>query len=222
MSKLLVVEDDATMRELYRENLMDSYEIVETGDPTAALGLALEQKPDCILLDISLPEYSGFELCQALSSLSFSQLTPVIVVSGRPSDVYKAACLKLGAVDYFQKPVDFEVLRARLTLATKARQRDRRREVRIRLRTILRLEGTDVQGNHFEVLTATDDISAHGFLCSLTLPLAIQCVVDVFLTGEHRHHVGRAKAMRSENPGTPQQRYGFQFVGDPKKWLLQQ
>ena len=69
MAKLLVVDDEESMRRLVRLNLADTYEIVETGEPEQALALALEHKPDAVLLDLRMPKYSGFELCKTLTSL---------------------------------------------------------------------------------------------------------------------------------------------------------
>jgi PleD family two-component response regulator len=52
--RILVIDDDEAMRGMIRHRLQGEYEIVETGDPTEALALALEHKPDCILLDLSM------------------------------------------------------------------------------------------------------------------------------------------------------------------------
>jgi len=45
--------------------LVQGYEVIDTQDPEQALGLALEHKPDAILLDLMMPKFSGFELCQS-------------------------------------------------------------------------------------------------------------------------------------------------------------
>src|SRR2546426_6747088 len=73
MPRILCVEDDQTMRELLREHLQDAYEVIETSDASEAIALALQHKPDCILLDLMRPESSGFELCQILSSLNVTR-----------------------------------------------------------------------------------------------------------------------------------------------------
>src|SRR5437762_10100390 len=74
MNKLLVVDDDEAMRKVIRLNLADSYEVIDTGEPEHALALALEHKPDAILLDLRMPKYSGFELCQTRSEEHTSEL----------------------------------------------------------------------------------------------------------------------------------------------------
>jgi DNA-binding response OmpR family regulator len=52
--------------------LKNSYKIIDSGSPEEALALALQYKPAAILLDLMMPKYSGFEVCQTLSSLSFT------------------------------------------------------------------------------------------------------------------------------------------------------
>jgi CheY-like chemotaxis protein len=83
MQKILMVDDDPAMRGLIKKRLSDTYEVIDTGDPEQALGLALEHKPDAILLDLMMPKFSGFELCQSFHSLSYSSRIPIIVISRR-------------------------------------------------------------------------------------------------------------------------------------------
>ena len=59
MPTLLCVDDDSATRELMREALSDSYNVLTTGDPEQALGMTLSHKPDAILLDLMMPKLSG-------------------------------------------------------------------------------------------------------------------------------------------------------------------
>jgi PleD family two-component response regulator len=68
--RILVVDDDDSMRNILRMRLADEYEVIDTGDPELALGLALEHKPDAVVLVLVMPKVSGFELCQNLRALS--------------------------------------------------------------------------------------------------------------------------------------------------------
>src|ERR1700674_2276297 len=122
MPKILIVDDDESMRRLLRLNLADQYEVFETGKPEEALALALEHKPDAVLLDLRMPGYSGFELCKTLTSFSATQLIPVFIISGEGGAKTKESCRDLGAAAYFEKPVDFKALRDSLEQALHSRR----------------------------------------------------------------------------------------------------
>jgi CheY-like chemotaxis protein len=115
MGKLLVVDDDDALRRLMRLELSDTYEIIDSGEPEQGLALALEHRPDAILLDLRMPKYSGYELLQTFTSFSRTQMIPVIIVSGEAGGQTKEHCKQLGAAGYFEKPIDFDALRACLT-----------------------------------------------------------------------------------------------------------
>ena len=82
MPKILVVDDDPALRGMMRMRFSDSYQVSETGDPEQNLALALEQKPDAILLDLQMPGFSGFDLCQSLHSLSYTSRIPIFIGTG--------------------------------------------------------------------------------------------------------------------------------------------
>ena len=83
LHKILIVDDDEATLELMRIRLSEAYEAICTRDPEQALGLALEHKPDAILLDLMMPKFSGFELCQSLRSLSYTSTIPIIAMALR-------------------------------------------------------------------------------------------------------------------------------------------
>src|SRR6202171_5724497 len=146
MARILIVDDDEAIRRLLRLNLADLYEVFDTGKPEEALALALEHKPDAVLLDLRMPGYSGFELCKTLTSFSATQLIPVFVISGEGGAKTKEFCRELGAAAYFEKPVNFESLRETLAQALGTRRLERRNESRVRLRGTFKLRETDPHG----------------------------------------------------------------------------
>jgi CheY-like chemotaxis protein len=70
MGKVLIVDDDDALRRLMRIELSDGFEIIDSGDPEEGLALALEHRPEVILLDLRMPKYSGYELLQTFTSFS--------------------------------------------------------------------------------------------------------------------------------------------------------
>lgn len=222
MEKLLVVDDDDAMRAMIKMRLSDTYETIDTGNPIQALGLALEHKPRAILLDLMMPDCSGFELCQSFHNLSYTARIPIFVVTGESAAKYRDYMSSLGAIDYFEKPIDFPKLKNRLASELQTRPSERRAHVRVRMKLILKLKGTDASQRSFEQLTTTENVSAGGFLCALPLALSADSSFHVFLSGAgHERYVGRVRVVRTEAPNTPWQRYAFQFTERTPEWILQ-
>jgi DNA-binding response OmpR family regulator len=221
MKRMLLVEDDEAMRKLIRQRMGDSYEIVETGDPTEALGLALEAKPDFVVLYLMMPRFSGLELCQTLSSVSNTQQIPIFVITGRAAIDHRENCLNLGAKDFFEKPIDFDRLKKGIESALSQPTKERRSEPRIRLKVILKLIGTGKGGKQFELRTATDDVSVSGFLARCIVPVEAGAVVEVFLVNrDGESSVGKAEVRHVQWPGLAWQTCGFRFVYKSGAWIL--
>lgn len=222
MPKILIVDDDDAFRALLKMRLADAFEVIDTGNPVQALGLALEHKPDAILLDLMMPNTSGFELCQSLHTLSYTSRTPIFVVSGESAAKYREYVGSLGARGFFEKPVNFPELKKRLAEQIQGQQPERRAHVRVRMRLILKLKGQDQAGRSFEQLTTTENVSANGFLCNFSVALGKEATLDVFFSGTGQdRYVGKVRAARIEAPDTPWQRYGFQFLDRSSEWVLQ-
>ena len=219
--KILVVDDDESVRKMLFIRLSDGYEIVETGDPEQAVALALEHKPDAILMDLMMPGFSGFELCSSLHSLSYTSRIPIFVVTGEAGAKYQEFCANLGAKGYFQKPIDFKKLKDTLAAELGTKQPERRRHKRVQMRVALKLRGTDAEGNAFEQFTTTENVSAGGFLAVCMASLVKGTIVEVFLSAGQERYAGRAQAVRKESSGSPWQRYGFEFLETTPDWVLQ-
>jgi chemotaxis family two-component system response regulator PixH len=221
MDKLLIVDDEEAMRRLLRINLADHYEIIDTGTPEQALALAMQDKPNAILLDLRMPNYSGFELCRIFKSMTCTQLIPLIIISGEAGATTKLFCKELGASAYFEKPVDFDMLQTGLAKILHAAQPERRSEVRVRLRVMLKLQGTDIHEKPFEEVSATENVSRSGFLCGCTAVLKIDSTIEVHLVSGGAKFAGKARVIRSEGCDAPYPRYGFRFVQKDGDWILE-
>jgi DNA-binding response OmpR family regulator len=212
MLRILIVDDDEQTRKLIRERLEDTYDVFDTGDPENAFVMTLQHKPDAILLDLSMPKLSGFELCQTLSSLSFTQRIPIFIISGQDAR-NKAFCTNLGAVAYLEKPVDFGELRDRLAVTLNADKTERRAEVRVQLKLDIQLRGTDKDGKLFEVDAVTENMSVGGFLCSCTATLEEGTTLEAFLRSGNQYRLGRARVVHVRaNDTALHPRYHFRFI----------
>ncbi|MGH9712174.1 MAG: response regulator [Candidatus Acidiferrales bacterium] len=221
MPKLLIIDDDESVRRLLRVQLKDSYDIFDSSSPEEALSMALHHMPDAILLDLMMPRYSGFEVCQTLSSLSFTQHIPILIVSGESSERYREFCENIGAKGFFEKPVDFDALHNRLAnLIELSRQRPPP-EPRVRIRVMLALKGIDSTNTEFALVTATENVGSGAFLCGCQPPLALGATVKVFLAKDDQSFAGNARVVRVDWPGTLEQRCDFEFIEKPLNWVLQ-
>jgi DNA-binding response OmpR family regulator len=220
LAKLLVVDDEASIRRLMRLNLGDKYDIIDTGEPETALSLALEHKPDAILLDLRMPKYSGYELCQTFTTFSSTKLIPVLVISGEAGSTTKSFCRDLGVTAYFEKPVDFDALEQTLSQLLSGGRKERRSEIRVKLRVPVRISGQAADGSHFDILTMTENVSQNGFLAACNVDIHIGSLVEVSLTNSPVP-IGQAKVMRSEWQDTKLPRYGCRFTQKPSTWVLQ-
>ncbi|WP_295620252.1 PAS domain-containing protein, partial [Chamaesiphon sp. GL140_3_metabinner_50] len=111
---VLVVEDLATDRELYRRALSQDYDLVEVESVAAGLALCQTRSIDAVLLDYRLPDGNGLDFLDRLSVQSNGNSPPVVVLSGQGNEKIAVRAIKLGASDYLVK----SDLTAELLLAT--------------------------------------------------------------------------------------------------------
>ena len=110
--RILIVEDDSSLAQILRDNLLvDGFDVEWAAHPDRALGLYRSFVPDLVLLDVMLPDMSGFELARVLRH---GGKTPIIILSARGEKADKLTGLRLGADDYITKPFDMEELVARI------------------------------------------------------------------------------------------------------------
>jgi putative two-component system response regulator len=116
---ILIVDDQPINIQILGKRLqLENYSIMAAMNGKIALEMAEEKKPDLILLDIMMPEMSGFEVCERLKSNPETQTIPIIFITAKtdPEDIVKG--FKLGAVDYVSKPFNYAELSARIKTHT--------------------------------------------------------------------------------------------------------
>jgi DNA-binding NarL/FixJ family response regulator len=122
---VLVVDDDRNFRKFARELLERAgFSVLDAADAREALEAVDEQVPQLVLLDVRLPDVSGYELFRELRDRCGDSL-PIIFVSGVRTDSYdRVAGIMLGAEDYLVKPFDPDELLARVRRPLRPRAAD--------------------------------------------------------------------------------------------------
>ena len=107
MSKILLVEDNKTNRDmLSRRLLRRGYEVVIAFDGESGLTLAASEAPDLILMDMSLPLLDGWEATRRLKAASATQHIPVIALTAHAMSSDREKALQAGCDDYDTKPIE--------------------------------------------------------------------------------------------------------------------
>lgn len=104
MTKIMLVEDDKSLREIYGVRLVaEGYEIISAGDGEEGLAMAVKEKPDLILADVMMPKISGFDMLDILRSTPETKNVKVVMMTALSSEDQRARGESLGADRYLVK-----------------------------------------------------------------------------------------------------------------------
>ena len=104
MTKIMVVEDDAALREIYSIRVTaEGYDVVSAGDGEEALAMAVREKPDLILSDVMMPKISGFDMLDILRTTPETAKIKVVMMTALSSDEQRQRGERLGADRYLVK-----------------------------------------------------------------------------------------------------------------------
>ena len=139
--KILVVDDEKKIVEIVKAYLeKEGYKVIAAYDGQTAIDIADKQNPDLIVLDLMLPELSGWDVCRILRTKS---TVPIIMLTARDDDTDKIIGLELGADDYVTKPFN-------------------PKELVSRVRAVLRrVEGTLIPKKRIEIAGLVIDLDRH-------------------------------------------------------------
>lgn len=114
MKKILVVEDVEFNRDLVVQLLEDDYEIITAADGAEGLRLAERERPDLILMDLSLPIVDGWEATRRMKADVELQHIPIIALSAHAMTGDEEKARQSGCDDYLSKPLDEDLLFAKI------------------------------------------------------------------------------------------------------------
>lgn len=115
MGRILVIEDEVDLQQVLDYNLRQAgHEVVAALTAQDGLKLAAEQRPDLVVLDLMLPDFSGTEVCKALKRDSRTRHIPVLMLTAKGEEIDRILGFELGAEDYVVKPFSIRELLLRI------------------------------------------------------------------------------------------------------------
>ena len=112
--KVVIIDDEPTTLLLLESAVESLAEVVTVSRSVAAFSVIQAQQPDLIVLDISMPELSGFDVCKQLKTSPSTASIPVIFITSHSDTENEQSALSLGAIDFISKPIDIEMCRMRV------------------------------------------------------------------------------------------------------------
>jgi DNA-binding response OmpR family regulator len=109
--KILIIDDDYNIAKISKEKLLKAgYQVVVAYSGTEGMEKLKAEKPDCVLLDLVLPDESGFKVAHDIKSLPEFVDIPIIAASLKHEEIDKHIAAKSGITVYVEKPIDYERL----------------------------------------------------------------------------------------------------------------
>lgn len=108
--RILIVEDNPVNLDLVMQLLEDDYTLLTAEDGLSGLEIILQERPDLVLLDLSLPRKSGWEVCQEARTALESDCMPIVALTAHAIKGDREKALRSGFDDYVTKPIDEALL----------------------------------------------------------------------------------------------------------------
>ncbi|MBZ5551174.1 MAG: response regulator [Acidobacteriia bacterium] len=177
--RLLVIDDEPQIRTFVSEAFAGQYEVVTVGTGEEAIRRAILERPNCILMDVMMPQMGGFMLCEIFKSIRQTKLIPIVLMSGKPRHMVWPTAQEMGVLDYIEKPFSIERMSDSLKRALEESPVERRRAPRVTMKIPLIVRGRDESGNDFEVGGETGDVSRLGAMVRLPVRVPVGGLIEI-------------------------------------------
>ncbi len=108
--KILIADDEQSIRLLVRRLLSQNYIVLEASDGEEAIDIARREKPDLILMDIMMPKVDGYTACYQIKKDQATKAIPVVMLTGVGHELNKKLSFEVGAKGYITKPFSLQDL----------------------------------------------------------------------------------------------------------------
>ena len=184
---VLAVDDESTNLQLLRQILQHQYRMLFAKDGARAIELAVNEKPDLILLDVMMPEMTGYDVCRSLKANPATAAIPIIFVTALTDASDEVDGFEAGAVDFISKPVSPAVVKARVKLHLSLVRMEELRASRL---AIVQRLGLAAEYKDNETGLHVIRMSHYARLLAMAAGLDEQAVDDVFIAAP-MHDIGK-------------------------------
>lgn len=123
--KVLTIDDEESVRDLLTSILVEAgYDVITASNGTEGLKISTEEKVDLIILDLVMPGFNGFQVCERLRANNATKTTPILVLTGLAGTEEMEMALNAGADDFVTKPIRMKELLARVKSLLKIKGMD--------------------------------------------------------------------------------------------------
>jgi CheY-like chemotaxis protein len=178
--KLLIIEEDPNVRDLLSDAFGSQFDVLATRSLEEAIREATFQHPNCVLLDMGMPQMGASMMCKILKSMKETESIPIILMGENPRDAVWITTKKMGAFDYIEKPFSIEQISELIKSASALPPIERRRSRRMFRKVPYVIRGKDIYERDFEVSSVTEGVSQHGLLVRLPVRIPVGEEVEVF------------------------------------------
>jgi DNA-binding response OmpR family regulator len=216
--RLLVVDGESRVGDLIHKTFSPHFDVMLARSGNEAIRRAVLDHPNCLLLDVAMPQMSTFMLCEILKSISQTKRIPILLMGAKPREAVWGMAKEMGAMDYIEPPFSVEKISKSVEVALEAATLERRRAPRVSMKIPIVIRSKDSLDHHYEVRAETVDVSRTGALMRLPVRIPVGelveiCQFDAARPGR-RFPSARARVVWNDDdeiigPNC----HGFEFVG---------
>ncbi|MBK8397813.1 MAG: response regulator [Leptospiraceae bacterium] len=185
--KILIVDDEPTNQLILNETLKNKHELLFADNGYQAIEIASQFLPDLILLDVMMPDITGYDVCKQLKANPLTQPIPIIFISAMSEVEDETKGFLLGAVDYIVKPVRPAVVEARVNTHLSLVRMEELSRTRLQIINSL---GFAAEYKDNETGTHVIRMSHYSKILARSLGYAEEIVEEIF-TAAPMHDIGK-------------------------------
>lgn len=225
--RLLVLDEAREIGEMLSAGFSADFDVLKARTWEEGIRKAVCDHPNCILLDIMMPQVGGSLVCEILKSIKQTKLIPIILMGAEARYEVWSVAQEKGAFDYLEKPFSFEKISNAVHRALGEAPLERRRAPRVAMKIPIVIRGRDGGENLFEVRAETVDVSRHGALVRLPvrLPVGKQvelCQSDLPQTRGGAPQTSARIVWTDEKGAFGPYWHGLEFVLPSSEWVITQ